>query len=422
GIDYKFPENFSGHGWLEKRWGPGWSDDGWGFGCGRNDPDVCYITNMGAVYSTYDGGDHWTQNCTTLHEDGTSSTRGLDILNAHCIAVDPNDNNKIICGYADVGALFTDNGGETWRQCTGSTWGNTLYHGVFDEANPGVVWGAWSDHHDMPIMHHFQNATFNKHQGGVCVSYDSGKTWQPMLNGVEPYKCQDVVIDKTSPVDNRTIYMCGLERGVYKSTDNGKTWALFNEGIGPKKHMRAWRFHYSQADHRIYVNFMSDGDSFRRLDPGGVYYLDPGDTRWTPAFATMPGDVNVFNELAIDPCNPQIIYATGRADLDENKNAINGGVWKTTDRGQTWACIFDHHKNCESIRVDNRDSNILYTGTRGQAGVYVSYDAGETWIKSKEFNSHPGAKVVEQDPRDPGRLFVGTGGGSFFCGPVPPKP
>ena len=71
--------------------------------------------------------------------------------------------------------------------------------------------------------------------------------------------------------------------------------------------------------------------------------------------------------------------------------ASGGGVWKTTDAGETWANISDGYFDCSSIgsiAVANSDPNVVYVGTgepnlRGDVqtgvGVYKSEDAGKTW-------------------------------------------
>ncbi|MEJ2238915.1 MAG: hypothetical protein P8X82_11510 [Gemmatimonadales bacterium] len=71
--------------------------------------------------------------------------------------------------------------------------------------------------------------------------------------------------------------------------------------------------------------------------------------------------------------------------------ATGGGVWKTTDYGQSWGPISDGYfatGSIGSIRVADSDPNIVYVGTGSDGirsnviigrGVYKSTDAGETW-------------------------------------------
>jgi photosystem II stability/assembly factor-like uncharacterized protein len=100
--------------------------------------------------------------------------------------------------------------------------------------------------------------------------------------------------------------------------------------------------------------------------------------------------------------------------------AVNGGVWKTTDFGNTWFPIFDDQTSGSvgALAVAPSDPNILYVGS-GEGlqrpdlavgdGFYKSNDAGKTWM-------HLGLRDAQQitaivvDPRNPDRVFVAVQG------------
>ena len=100
--------------------------------------------------------------------------------------------------------------------------------------------------------------------------------------------------------------------------------------------------------------------------------------------------------------------------------AVNGGVWKTTDFGNTWFPIFDEQTSGSvgALAVAPSDPNILYVGS-GEGlqrpdlavgdGFYKSIDAGKTW-------AHLGLRDAQQvtaivvDPRNPDRVFAAVEG------------
>ena len=95
-----------------------------------------------------------------------------------------------------------------------------------------------------------------------------------------------------------------------------------------------------------------------------------------------------------------------------------GGVWKTTDAGNTWKSISDGYfgGSIGSIAVSESDPNVIYVGEGEQTlrgnvssgrGAWKSMDAGETW----EFIGLPNSEHVSRiriHPSNPDVLYVGV--------------
>jgi photosystem II stability/assembly factor-like uncharacterized protein len=80
-------------------------------------------------------------------------------------------------------------------------------------------------------------------------------------------------------------------------------------------------------------------------------------------------------DLQFDPSNPSTLYGFF---------GNGGGLWRSTDAGQTWLQIGDlpMPNSLGRIRVDPRDPRHLYaTGSvdLGSWGFWVSHDGGESW-------------------------------------------
>ncbi len=140
---------------------------------------------------------------------------------------------------------------------------------------------------------------------------------------------------------------------------------------------------------------------------GGV---DPklfSDMRWREIGPMRGGRVRA---LAGVPTQPATFYF----------GAVGGGVWKTTDAGETWQSLWDSQPtgSIGSIAVAESDPNVVYVASgEGLArpdlstgdGIYKSTDAGKTWT---HLGLRDGQSIGQLaiDPKDPNRVFVAVTG------------
>ena len=109
--------------------------------------------------------------------------------------------------------------------------------------------------------------------------------------------------------------------------------------------------------------------------------------------------------------------------------AAAGGIWKTTNAGTTFRPIFDHERTVSmgDLAIAPCDSNILYLGTGEEdsrnsispgGGIYKSTDGGKTWkFIGLDETQQIGRIVV--DPRDPNIVYVAALGHAW--GPNPER-
>jgi photosystem II stability/assembly factor-like uncharacterized protein len=119
--------------------------------------------------------------------------------------------------------------------------------------------------------------------------------------------------------------------------------------------------------------------------------------------ATMGGRVTA---LAVLPSNPDTQYVGTAA----------GGLWKTSDDGRSWQCVFpgSPHPSIGAVAVAPSDPRIVYVGT-GEAnarnsvswgnGVFVSKDAGQSWTHVGLRETHHIGRIVVH-PRQPEVAYV----------------
>lgn len=100
--------------------------------------------------------------------------------------------------------------------------------------------------------------------------------------------------------------------------------------------------------------------------------------------------------------------------------AASGGVWKTSDNGKSWACVFpgQPHASIGAVALAPSDPTVVYVGT-GEAnarnsvswgnGVFVSRDGGRSWDHAGlAATQHIGKIVVH--PRQPEIAYVAAPG------------
>ncbi len=114
--------------------------------------------------------------------------------------------------------------------------------------------------------------------------------------------------------------------------------------------------------------------------------VTPEQSTWTPL---GPGNIGGRTRaLIINPQDPNVMYAAG----------VSGGVWKTTNGGQSWTPIADQLANItvSSMVMEPGNPNVIYVGSgegiygglerdttfdfRG-AGIFKTTDGGATWTR-----------------------------------------
>jgi photosystem II stability/assembly factor-like uncharacterized protein len=120
---------------------------------------------------------------------------------------------------------------------------------------------------------------------------------------------------------------------------------------------------------------------------------------WTP-LGLYGGNVQA---LAIDPTNPNVVYAATDS---------GGGVFKSTDGAATWTGLYAELPRFEALAlaIDPRHPFTIYVSLAGGAGVYKSRDGGVTWNATGS-GLRSVAATLAIDPIHARTLYAGSAAG-----------
>jgi photosystem II stability/assembly factor-like uncharacterized protein len=415
----KIGENMT-PGWMALRFGSAWGENPISIGVAPTDSDIVYTTDFGRTLKSSDGGKTWHGVYSKRMGEDRWTTRGLDVTTCYGVHADPFDESRLLISYTDVGLFASDDYGVTWQSATTNgvpqRWVNTTYWMEFDPEVKGKAWAVMSSTHDLPRPKMWRWNGRVRQSGGVCVSEDGGRSWEP-CTGLPQTPCTHVLIDPASPSGSRTLYVTGFGTGVWKSTDGGKTWAKKNNGIAGDTPF-AWRL-ARDKNGVLYaiVARKSDDGSYGNDEDGALYRSTNGAESWQRI--TLPEGLNGPSGLYIDPDDPDRLHlaAWGREGAER---ASMGGIWLSENAGKTWKNVLSKDQYVYDVTAEPGNPDNLYAcGFSSYA--WRSTDRGETWSRIKGFNFKWGHRVCP-DPHNPDKIFITTFGGSVWYGPAAGDP
>jgi photosystem II stability/assembly factor-like uncharacterized protein len=235
--------------------------------------------------------------------------------------------------------------------------------------------------------------------GGIWKTTDSGATWAPVSDG--QLKSGSVGALAVSESDPNVIYAGMGEAcvrgnaangdGVYKSVDSGKTWK--HMGLADSYHIGRIVIHPRNPD-VVFVAAL--GHLFGPNEERGVYRSKDGGKTWQKMLY-RDADTGAV-DLAMDPSNPNLIYATlwqiRRKPWTFESGGKGSGLFQSTDGGDTWAEITRNDGLPKGVlgRIGVAISpanpeRVWAMVEAAEGGVYRSDDGGKKWQKTNSENN-----------------------------------
>jgi len=125
--------------------------------------------------------------------------------------------------------------------------------------------------------------------------------------------------------------------------------------------------------------------------------------------------VGTIGAIGIAPSDPNVIYVgTGEAPIRGVTTAQGEGLWKSTDAGKTFEFVgLPKAGQIAKIEVHPTNPEVAYVAAQGliwtpneERGVYRTTDGGDTWEQVLAVNPDTGATDVTMDPTNPRILYA----------------
>ena len=269
---------------------------------------------------------------------------------------------------------------------------------------------------------------------GVFTSDDGGRTWSEAV--AAPVRFPEELgasverIWQIQPGAEPGVLYAGTQpSALFRSTDGGQSFELVRS-LWDHPHRTDWAAGFGgQAIHTI-VPHSTDAETLTvAMSTGGVYRTVDGGASWNPANKGIkayffpdpwPEFGQCVHKVACHPAVPDRMFAQN-----------HHGVYRTDDAGASWISIADglpsdfgfpivvHPHRPETVFVFPLTADGERIPPKGQARVWRSDDAGNTWSASQAglpdgFYTAVLRDAMTSDKGDPAGLYLGARDGTVY--------
>jgi photosystem II stability/assembly factor-like uncharacterized protein len=268
--------------------------------------------------------------------------------NVHSVAVDPNNPRVVYAGTEPVSLFRSADSGKSWAELTAlkqqpeqvsDKWWFPQY------PHEGHVLSIFVDWHDPRVL------CVGLEHGGILRSVDGGDHWEDLSAGIEYL---DIHTVKGDP-NRSNLYYTATARGFYRSEQHGRDWIFSQQGI-ERSYFHDLVVIPGQPSTLLLATANGTPPAWMRKEraQAAIYRSTDDGLSWQQITGGLPASMErmVWN-LTIDPNNRDHLYAaTGEAQRQPTESGTtHGGVWASTDRGDTWKQVYEGPNTVRSVCV-----------------------------------------------------------------------
>jgi len=146
---------------------------------------------------------------------------------------------------------------------------------------------------------------------------------------------------------------------------------------------------------------------------GGVWKTtDAGESWQNVSDGFFGGSIGA---VAVSEWDPNVIYVGGGEKTVRGNVSHGDGVWKSVDAGKTWSHVgLSDSRHVPRLRIHPRNPDLAYAcalghlfGPNEERGVFRTTDGGETWERVHFVSPEAGCVELAMDPTNPRVLYAG---------------
>ncbi len=328
------------------------------------------------------------------------TSNGIGVVKVYSIAIDPLEVDTVYLATFSGGILKTTNAGASWQPSglqtdqlyaivINPTMANNLYagtsgNGLYRSTDFSASWVrsdngiynsmATSVIHDPKEPNLMYSSVYG---AGVYQSENGGQNWVQINNGLDDTFVHDLVMD---PMNANVLYALTDTGGLFKNVlTSGSGWVSAGQGLPLTNYP---------------LSAFPENDPYATIEMQEAFTTPKGQE-----FVSQLSTAGLL-KMVYAPSDPRIVYI----------GTVGKGVYRSTDGATSWQSVGLGGNNVRSLAVDPTNPNLVYATIDNYGSMLVSTDGGSSWN-----NAYLPANFysVATSPFENGTVYAGTGIGFY---------